>query len=94
MSVRNSYTLLSNVAATGAGIPVNQGGKYVFAADATFGGGTVKLQLQLPTGTWVDVASSSLTAAGISVGLDLPPGQYRGNVATATAVSAYLFPVV
>lgn len=60
-------------------------------ATATFGGGTVKLQVLLADGsTWVDVAGGSLTAAGATAVLWLPPGSYRVNIATATAVYAYL----
>ena len=83
-------TLLSNAGAgNGADIGFN-GGVCVFGADATFGGGSVKLQIKLATGTYADVASSSLTAAGISGVLYLPPGTYRAVATTATAVYAYL----
>ena len=91
MSVGKRLDLLSNASATGSGVSLEKGGKHYFMAEATFGGGTVKLQMQTPHGTWVDVPSGSLTAAG-ALALDLPPGQYRGNVATATAVYAWLVP--
>lgn len=65
------------------------GGKSAFIAEATFGGGSVKLQAQLPSGAWYDVPSASLTAAGYYVA-DLPPGSYRAVNTTATAVSARL----
>lgn len=81
--------LLSNASATGSDVFIS-GGMYVFMAEATFGGGTVKLQIKLPQGTYADVTSGSLTAAGMTVGLNLPPGSYRANVATATAVYASL----
>lgn len=78
-----------NVAATSAGFPW-AGGLMSFEVEATFGGGTVKLQKQLRQGTWVDVANASLTAAGYAV-VEASPGQYRANVATATAVYVYGF---
>lgn len=63
------------------------GGKYGVAAAGTFGGGSVALQILLPDGsTWVP-AFTAFTAAGFSV-IDLPPGQYRLAIATATAVYA------
>lgn len=80
--------LVSNASATGAAV-VFPGGKCAFLAEATFGGGTVKLQGISPNGTWIDVANGSLTANGFVI-LDLPPGQYRANIATATAVYAWL----
>jgi hypothetical protein len=79
--------LLSNASATGSTMEW-MGGKGIFIAEATWGGGTVKLQAQSPNGTWIDVPSASLTANGI-VAFDLPRGQLRGNVTTATAVYAY-----
>lgn len=65
------------------------GGKTAFMAEATFGGGSVKLQIKLPQGTYFDVASGSLSAAGY-LNFDLPPGTYRAVAATATAVYARL----
>lgn len=80
--------LLANASATGSAASF-PGGRAAFLAEATFGGGTVKLQGQSPNGTWIDVTSGSLTANGFVL-LELPPGQYRANVATATAVYAWL----
>jgi hypothetical protein len=83
-------TLVANASATGSAV-VLKGGTYSFMATATFGGGSVKLQVLLPDGTtWVDVAGGSLTAAGATAGLALPPGSYRANITTATAVYAYV----
>jgi hypothetical protein len=78
--------LLSNASATGAGFTW-PGGKGLFMVEATWGGGTVKLQIQSPNSTWIDVPSGSFTANGM-FGFELPPGQIRANVATATAVYA------
>lgn len=80
-------TLLENASATGSA-KMWPGGRGVFMAEATWGGGTVKLQMQTPNGTFVDVASASLTANG-TVAFDAPPGQIKAHVATATAVYAY-----
>lgn len=64
------------------------GGKYGVDATATFGGGSVKLQKLLGDGsTFVSVSSATdFTAAGYA-SVDLPQGQYRFTIATATAVA-------
>jgi hypothetical protein len=79
--------LALNASATGSA-QVWPGGKGVFMVEATWGGGTVKLQIINPIGTWIDVPSASFTANGI-FNFDLPPGQIRANIVTATAVYAY-----
>lgn len=68
---------------------VNSAGRYAFMAEATFGGGSVKLQIKLPQGTYADVTSASLSAAGMVV-VELPAGTYRAVNTTATAVYAKL----
>lgn len=80
--------LASNVAATTAAFEL-KGGKYAVAVVATFGGGSVKLQMLGPDSTtYLSVASGTdFTAAGYGT-VDLPPGQYRWTIATATAVYA------
>ena len=77
-----------NIAATTAAFRLN-GGKYGVDATATFGGGSVKFQKLLGDGaTFQSVSSATdFTAAGYAVS-DLPPGQYRFTIATATAVFA------
>jgi hypothetical protein len=78
----------SNIAATTAAFTLS-GGKYAASAFATFGGGSVKLQALLGNGsTWQSVSSgTAFTAAGFA-SVDLPPGQYRFTIETATAVFA------
>lgn len=78
----------SNVSASTAAFPL-KGGKYSVNAVATFGGGSVKLQMLGADGsTYVSVASTTdFTAAGHAT-VDLPAGQYRWTIATATAVYA------
>lgn len=84
--------LLRNAAATGAGVQW-AGGRGLFVALATFGGGTVALEFLGPDGaTWLPVQSVagvavSLTAAGATL-FEQPPGTLRATVATATAVYA------
>lgn len=94
MQINGKVVLGENVATTQSGQQW-KGGKGVFMSTATFGGGTVKLQIQMPDagGTWIDVKnpegnSVSLTAAGMLF-FDLPAGQIRVNIATATAVYSY-----
>lgn len=82
--------VLLNNAGAGNGAVVNiLGGKYALLAEATFGGGNIKLQIQLSQGGFADVGSSTLSAAGMVV-LDLPPGSYRAVVTTSTAAHARL----
>jgi len=84
-----NLALLSNASATSSGA-FWPGGRGVFSAKATWGGGTVKLQYLAADGaTWIDAGSdTTLTADGGGV-FELPAGQIRANVATATAVYAF-----
>lgn len=86
-SVADNYTA-SNIAAATAAFRL-KGGKYGVGAMATFGGGSVSLEfLQADGSTWTAVGTSTtFTAAGYAA-VDLPPGQYRINVTTATAAYA------
>ena len=78
--------LLSNASATGAAAQWS-GGRGVFSVAATFGGGSVTLQYLGPDGsTWL-TGATALTAAGL-VAFELPPGQIRAAVVTATGVYA------
>lgn len=76
----------SNISATTAAFRLN-GGRYAIEAVATFGGGSVKFQALMPDGsTWQSVSSATdFTAAGYAT-IDVPPGQYRFTITTATAV--------
>lgn len=73
---------------TTAGFPV-RGGKYIYTGEATWGGGSAKLQIQTLHGTWIDVPSGSLSANGM-LQVELPQGLVRLVVATATAFYGYL----
>jgi hypothetical protein len=89
MALAEAVILLEN-AGTGNGADLNiRGGQYAFLSEATFGGGSVKLQIKLPQGTYADVASMSHSAAGMLVGY-LPAGTYRAVATTATANYARL----
>ena len=82
-----SVKLLTNGSAT-SGQQYWPGGKGVFQAVATFGGGSVGLEYLGPDGTtWVAAASGLLTANGGFV-FELSPGPIRAAVVTATAVHA------
>jgi hypothetical protein len=79
--------LASNASATGAWVPW-PGGRGEFRVEATFGGGTVKLQCKGPNGTAQDVGTdTTLTASGGGI-FELGAGEIRCNIATATAVYA------
>lgn len=70
------------------------GGRGSFMAKATWGGGSVKLQTLMPDlATWIDVKNDAGTAISLSADgmllFDLPPGQVKAVIATATAVYAY-----
>jgi hypothetical protein len=55
--------LLTNASATGSYFDV-VGGRYIFAAEATWSGGTAQLQSKGPNGTAVSITGASLTANG------------------------------
>jgi len=90
MAASSGVALMENSGAGNGSDKSYLGGPAIFSADATFGGGSVKLQIKLSTGTYADISSGSLSAAGISGVLYLPPGTYRAVATTATAVYAYL----
>ena len=79
--------------ATGPGV-IWGGGPGAFSAEATWGGGTVTLQVQTATGTWIAVGpDTTFTANGIA-GFLLPNGSVlRALIATATVVYAYVTPI-
>lgn len=85
--------LLTNAGTGNGPDTIWTGGRSVLLAEATFGGGSIKLQAKLPQGTYVDVTDGSLSAAGISKVLYLPPGTYRAVATTATACYASLMRV-
>lgn len=85
----NGRLPLAENATTGNGTAYAwKGGKGIFTAEATWGGGSVKLQYQTANGTWLDVTNGSFTANGY-LSFDLPPGMLRVVIATSTVVYAY-----
>lgn len=92
MATTYSARLLTNASATGSAVNW-AGGRGFFSAVATFGGGSVSLQYLAPDNTtWITAstvagAAATLTATG-GLLFELPPGQIRASVVTATAVYA------
>lgn len=85
------YTLAAGAAATAAQ-PI-QAGQYMFMAEATWGGGTVVVQMKSPNGTFISVnTNGSLSANGMLL-VNLPAGLVQAVITTATAVYAYLITV-
>ena len=79
--------LASNASATGDWVAW-PGGRGEFRVEATWGGGTVKLQCKGPNGTAQDVGTdTTLTADGGGI-FELGAGEIRANVATSTGVYA------
>lgn len=83
-----------------ASFPLTLGGKYAVTVEATFGGGSIELQVQGPGGTFMslyapfnnagteaDLVIGKFTVAGQKV-FTLAPGTYKFVITTATAVSA------
>lgn len=88
MATTYSVILATN-ATTGNGAAKDWlGGKGLYFAEATWGGGSAKLQFISPNGTWIDYPSGSLSANGAII-FDLPVGQIRAVIATASATYAY-----
>src|SRR5690349_6678108 len=82
--------LFSNISATTSAFRLN-GGKYGIDVVATFGGGSVKLQkLAGDASTYVSVSSATDFAAAGYATVDLPSGNYRLTIATASAVYVQL----
>lgn len=86
-------TLANGVSATGPSYMWG-GGPGTFSVEATFGGGTVTLQVQTGNGTWVAVGADTTFIANGIAGFLLPKGaMIRALIATATAVYAYAVPM-
>jgi hypothetical protein len=88
MATSTASIKFSNIAATTPAFGL-KGGKYGLTVTATFGAGNVQPQTLAQDGsTWVGVGSQ-ITTNGTAI-FDLPPGQYRIAITTATAVYAAL----
>jgi hypothetical protein len=83
MRAQEAVTFL-NISATTAQF-VLSGGQYKFSVTATFGGGSVGFEQLGPDGvTWLPVITA--VTANNTTTVNIPPGQFRFPIATATAV--------
>lgn len=91
------YALLVAGNATGQAVAI-KGGEYQFMVDGTVGGSTISLQLQSPSGAWMDaqVFTGSLVRftalPGNQTGISLPAGNVRCAVSggSPSGINAYL----
>lgn len=82
--------LALNASATSQPI-VWQGGTGAFTAEATWGGGSVALQLKSDNGTYISVGADTTLTSNGAAGFVLPAGtSLRVSITTATAVFAYV----
>lgn len=89
--LNHTYALAEGLSATPTTDVVWPGGLGQVTAEATFGGGTVTLQVMAPTGTWMAVGTDTTFSAAGTAGFLLPNGaRIRVAIATATAVYAYV----
>lgn len=88
--LNHTYPLAEGASATPATDAIWPGGLGMFTATATWGGGSVTLQVLTPEGTWVAVGTDTTLSANGAAGFVLPNGaRIRVAIATATAVYAY-----
>ena len=91
------YALLVGGNATGLAVPI-RGGEYQFMVDGTIGGSTASLQIQSPSGVWMDVQVFTgsvvkfTTLPGNQSAIDLPAGNVRVALTggTPSGINAYL----
>lgn len=92
-----AYTLLTAGSATGSAVAIN-GGEYQFMVDGTVGSSTISLQVQSPSGAWMDVQVFTgsvvkfTTLPGNQSAIDLPAGNVRCACTggTPSNINAYL----
>lgn len=85
----NPIVLLENASATGAERDW-PGGRGAFYAEGNFGGATVKLQVESPNGSWLDVGTDvTLTSPGVG-GFELPRGGIRASVSGGAPSALYV----
>lgn len=75
----------NNISATTATFLLKSGGYYAVFGSATFGGGSIDLQVQCADGSTFVSTGLKLTAAGLVSGV-IPPGVYKFVITTATGV--------
>jgi hypothetical protein len=82
----------NNISATPPSFTLH-GGSYGMTVNATFGGGSVTLQRQVPDGTTFVTVITAFTASGYA-SANLPSGLYRILITTATGVSVDVVSIV
>ncbi len=88
MSKTQNRTLVSNASATGSYFRSLGNGWHVFDVEATWGGGTVKLEIKGPNDGALDPPSASFTANGRARVWLQDDDEVRANILTSTAVYA------
>ena len=78
------FKVFSNLGAVTTSTFTLLGGKYAVTWQATLGGGNLQLQALSADGSTFVAVGSAIAALGLTV-FDLPPGQYRFVITTATA---------
>jgi hypothetical protein len=76
-----SYNLQFNGSTTGSAVAV-KGGEYLFTVEGTVGASTISLQVQTPSGAWVDLQ----VFTGAKVSFAVLPGNQTGIVLPACNV--------
>lgn len=92
-----TYPLLVAGSATGPAVAI-KGGEYQFMVDGTVGSSTISLQIQSPSGVWMDaqVFTGSIVKftnlPGSQTAIDLPAGNVRCACTggTPSGINAYL----
>ena len=81
--------LLSNASASSDGThQVKVGGRYIWACEGTFNGGSYQLQAKNANGTFTDIAGATLSANGF-IELMIAPGTFIKAVETGTTSAMY-----
>jgi hypothetical protein len=89
------YTLGLNLSASGNPVAI-KGGEYTVIMDSSGGTGTMSLQMQSPSGVWIDVqmygaAMRTTTTSMVQAGLVLPSGLVRAAVYGGTILNLNAF---
>ena len=93
MSLRKD--LLTNISATGNGTGTDwPGGAGAFMGEGTIGGSALKLQMQTPQGTWIDIDTAlNFTTLPSSYGFLIPAGQIRAVLTGGSPTNIYAWAV-
>lgn len=81
---KGKIDLMVNAGAGTSAAKIWAGGRGMLSAEASWGGGNIKLQMKCPNGTYADVPSSTLSANG-HLFVDLPQGEVVCVAATGSA---------